>query len=161
MTSHSLCISIAVPPRQHIKGLSTFKRRGHLTDSTAQKNGTRVKGQGFLPARHQVAAALLRTIFPVDVKWKVFEPWQEGAEESLEGIARGEQEGENWSVMEVHTKERRGAKVRQGARGLLAKLMCMFLMAVSSDSQGLAQNSGNGPSTHEGPVRQFISILFP
>lgn len=59
MTSHSLSVADLCLPQQHIKGLSTFKRRGHLTDSAAQKKGTRAKGQGFLPARQQVGAALL------------------------------------------------------------------------------------------------------
>lgn len=59
MTSHSLSVYPDLClPQQHIEGLSTFKRRGHLADSAAQRSGTRAKGQGFLPARQQVGAAL-------------------------------------------------------------------------------------------------------
>lgn len=72
-TSHSL--SLHTDPRlplQPVKGLSTFRRRGQLTDSAAQKNATGAKGQGSSPARQRVGVAPLRSSLlffsPVDVE---------------------------------------------------------------------------------------------
>lgn len=45
--------------QQHLKGLSAFMMRGHLTDSTARKIAPRAKGQGLLPTKKHMGAALL------------------------------------------------------------------------------------------------------
>lgn len=118
MTYHSLSLYIDLLfPQQHIKGLLAFKRGGHLTDSTAQKKATRAKGQGYLPARQQVSAALLWPVFTVDIKWKSLWGQTVGRGELLRGIAGGKWRGENWRTWGVHTEERRGAELRQWVKG--------------------------------------------
>ena len=75
---------------KHLKGLSTFKTRGYLTGSSAQKYATGVKGQGFLPARQLEDAAPLDLFFICGVKWKVCETrlWR-GEKRAAWGIVRG------------------------------------------------------------------------
>lgn len=72
-TSHSL--SLHIDPRlplQPVRGLSTFRRGGQLTDSAAHKNATGAKGQGSSAARQRVGVAPLSFFFfffpPVDVE---------------------------------------------------------------------------------------------
>lgn len=69
--------NLYLPPGKILKGLSTFKTRGHLTGSNAQKNGTRErKVKDFCQTDSKRVLLFSDLFFSVDVKWEVYETRQ-------------------------------------------------------------------------------------
>lgn len=87
--------------QQHLKGLSVFEMRGHLTDSTAQKKKSTECKRSRISASQTASGCCssLACFFSVDVKWKVYEArqWREESR-AAEGIVR---RGVKWPKLKM------------------------------------------------------------